>query len=265
MASASSRGKAMLVVFHRRGADCAFTTADVSAPQISPSKRSRSAAPFAAPSPSSHARAAVAAAPNPAMPVTFSVPARRSRSCGPPASTDSRGVPRRIASAPTPFGPCNLCAEQVSRSVPHAAKSVGTRPTHWVASVCSSTLAARHMRAMSAMGCSTPVSLLAAITLTRATSALRSDNTRVSASIDTRPFVSLGSHTTSASPSSCRRLHRSRTAECSRRLVTSTRRRVPASAPRMARSADSVPPLVNTSSRSVQPSSCATSLRASST
>ena len=255
----------MLLVFQRRGADRAFTTAEVSAWQTRPSNRSRSAAPFAAPLPAIHARAAAAAAPNPAMPVTFSVPARRSRSCGPPASTESSGVPRRIASAPTPFGPCNLCAEQVSRSVPHDAKSVGTRPTHWVASVCSSTLAARHMRAMSAMGCSTPVSLLAAIRLTSAMSLPRSDSTRASASIDTSPCVSLGSHTTSATPSSCRRLHRSRTAECSRRLVTNTRRRVPASAPRMARSADSVPPLVNTSSRSVQPSSCATSLRASST
>ena len=51
---------------------------------------------------------------------TFSVPARRLRSCLPPVIVDSRRVPRRIHSAPTPFGPYSLCPERLSRSTSSA-------------------------------------------------------------------------------------------------------------------------------------------------
>ena len=53
---------------------------------------------------------------NPTMPATFSVPARRCRSCEPPESCASSGVPCRTNSAPTPFGPFSLCADRLSRS-----------------------------------------------------------------------------------------------------------------------------------------------------
>ncbi len=54
--------------------------------------------------------ASSAALPRPTMPATFSVPARCRRSWLPPTISGSIGVPRRTYIAPTPFGPCILCA-----------------------------------------------------------------------------------------------------------------------------------------------------------
>ena len=45
------------------------------------------------------------ALPNPTMPATFSVPARRRRSCSPPCCTDTILVPRRMKRPATPLGP----------------------------------------------------------------------------------------------------------------------------------------------------------------
>ena len=58
----------------------------------------------------------VMAVASPTAPATFSVPARRSNSWPPPASWAASGVPFRIRSTPTPFGPWILCAETVRRS-----------------------------------------------------------------------------------------------------------------------------------------------------
>ncbi len=59
------------------------------------------------------------------MAATFSVPARRFRSCLPPVRIAVTRVPRLIQSAPAPFGPLNLCAESDSRSAPSARTSTG--------------------------------------------------------------------------------------------------------------------------------------------
>ena len=61
-------------------------------------------------------------------PATFSVPARRLRSCLPPVIVGCIRVPRLIHSAPAPFGPLNLCAESDSRSTPSARTSTGILP-----------------------------------------------------------------------------------------------------------------------------------------
>ena len=55
---------------------------------------------------------------SPTIAGTFSVPERRSRSCPPPMSIGSNGVPRRRYSAPTPFGPCSLWPLRLSISTP---------------------------------------------------------------------------------------------------------------------------------------------------
>ena len=68
------------------------------------SRRSRSAASRAASS-AILPRASRAATPRPTMPATFSVPARRLRSCLPPVISGAAAAPRRIQSAPTPLGP----------------------------------------------------------------------------------------------------------------------------------------------------------------
>ena len=68
------------------------------------SRRSRNRAMRAETSASS-AAANRHATPNPTMPATFSVPARRPRSCGPPAISGPSSTPRRTKRAPTPLGP----------------------------------------------------------------------------------------------------------------------------------------------------------------
>ncbi len=79
--------------------------------------------------------ASAAAAPTPAMPGTFSVPARRPRSCPPPRTTGDNATPSRMYSAPTPLGPPNLCAATVSRSTPSRSTVNGILPTVCAASV----------------------------------------------------------------------------------------------------------------------------------
>ena len=80
------------------------------------------------------------------------------------------------------------------------------------------------------------------------------------------PAVSHSSHTTSTRERFASASHASRTALCSVRMVTTTRRSGSiASVPAIAKPAPSVPPLVKTISRSDAPTNCATDSRASST
>ena len=67
-------------------------------------------------------------------PATFSVPARRCRSCEPPWSCGSMCVPRRTKSAPTPCGPPSLWAERLTRSACQASTSIGACAANWTAS-----------------------------------------------------------------------------------------------------------------------------------
>ena len=95
--------------------------------------------------------ASAAATPKPTTPGRFSVPPRRPRSWLPSMSGGSSN-PLRTTSAPTPFGPCSLCAEQDSRSTPHSPKLTGTRPTAWVASTSIGTPRAAASAAASRTG-----------------------------------------------------------------------------------------------------------------
>ena len=116
--SASRPSKLMFDVFGTRRAAVAVHAACPARPTRMPaSSRSRSGA---APSPvlASCSRASRAATPSPPSEGTFSVPARRFRSCRPPVMSGVSRRPRRIHRAPTPFGPPNLWPESDSRSTP---------------------------------------------------------------------------------------------------------------------------------------------------
>ena len=90
------------------------------------SRRGRGRSARAAPRPRPSRSTAAHAAPNPTHAGTFSMPARRARSCAPPTSNGSRRRPRRTSSAPAPFGPPSLCAVTEQRSASSARKSTGT-------------------------------------------------------------------------------------------------------------------------------------------
>ena len=126
------------------------------------------------------------------MPGRFSVPPRRWRSCL-PLNSAGQARPLRTISAPTPLGPCSLCAETDHRSAPLASKRAAVLPTSWVASTCSRLPAAWASAASSAVGISTPVSLLAPITLTSATSSRISAR---AASRSSAPWASTGIRST---------------------------------------------------------------------
>ncbi len=257
----------MFVVFHRRRAAPPFTTASGTASSTARSKRSRIPAPRASPAGSaSHAAAASAATPAPTIPATFSVPPRRSRSCGPPITCGSTRTPARTQRIPTPFGPWNLCADAVTRSTGRFARSVGMRPTHCVASQWKRTPRARQRSPTECTGCRTPVSLFAPITLTSATSPAWASSAASSASRSTTPSAPAGTHATRARPRASRDSQASRTALCSVRIVTTVRGPASASSvPPIASEALSVPPPVKTTSRGCAPRSLATDSRASST
>ena len=206
----------------------------------------------------------------PTMPPGFSVPARRARSCPPPVCWARNGVPRRRKSAPTPFGPRNLCAEIESRSTPSAPTSSGSWPGACTASVCSGTsrpisaARSRSAAATAATGCTVPTSLLASITLT---STVRSSTAAATAAGSTRPSPSTPTRTMSK-PKRSRNSSVCSTAWCSTAVET-MRSPTPASCcakatPFRARLIDSVPPLVKTTSPGRQPSTAATRSRASS-
>ena len=73
------------------------------------------------------------------MPATSRVPERTSRSWPPPCSSGVHATSRPSSSAPTPAGPPSLCPVTVSAATPLAAKSTGTWPTAWIASVWNGT------------------------------------------------------------------------------------------------------------------------------
>src|SRR5581483_5226760 len=85
-----------------RGAPAPFTSTSGIAETIAASSRSRIAATRGAVSARS-ASASASAVAKPAMPGTFSVPARKPCSCPPPTISGSSGVPLRTYKAPTPF------------------------------------------------------------------------------------------------------------------------------------------------------------------
>mmetsp|Transcript_161373 Transcript_161373/g.391873 ORF Transcript_161373/g.391873 Transcript_161373/m.391873 type:complete len:232 (+) Transcript_161373:321-1016(+) len=129
-----------------------------------------------------------AAAPRPTQSGCGSVPERSPRSCPPPdicGVTRTRGR-RRTYSAPTPFGPYSLCAETDSRSMFIALTSMGSLPTICAASQWKKTLLARHSAPISAMGCTTPISLLTPMTETSAVSGVMAAS---SSSMSTRPLL----------------------------------------------------------------------------
>mmetsp|Transcript_18145 Transcript_18145/g.28203 ORF Transcript_18145/g.28203 Transcript_18145/m.28203 type:complete len:867 (-) Transcript_18145:2198-4798(-) len=96
--------------------------------------------------------AAAAAAPKPAIPITFSVPERRPISCPPPLICATTSRPCLITNAPTPLGPPSLCAETRPISQPSQSKPNGTFPK-----ACVRSLSARPCGG----DCITPVSELA--------------------------------------------------------------------------------------------------------
>ena len=135
----------------------------VLSPAMSLSRRALTYAAFF----SRFAHASESAAAMATMPPIFSVPARLPRSCAPPSITFTRGMPRRAYSAPTPFGPWNLCAEMESISMFSAFTSMATWPAACTASVWKMTPFSRQTAPISAMGWIVPISLLAYMTVTR--------------------------------------------------------------------------------------------------
>src|SRR5262245_6058422 len=151
--SAFMPGTANRVVFGSRSTPAPKMTTSGVAACSAVSRRSRSAA-VCALSAAREARAAVAAAPKPAMPATFSVPARTPRSCPPPLMKGSgNGTSAlRLISAPTPLGAPILCPEMVRSSAPSALISHAIRPAPWTASTCSRPPASCVRRAASETG-----------------------------------------------------------------------------------------------------------------
>ena len=99
------------------------TARSAPAASASESARSRRASRSSSPPP-----IAAHAAPKPTIAGTFSMPARRARSCAPPTTNGGMRSPRRMSKAPAPFGPPNVCAVTEHRSAPSAPKSTGTWP-----------------------------------------------------------------------------------------------------------------------------------------
>ena len=140
---------------------------------------------------------------------------------------------------------------------------MGTKPAACAASVCIGTPRERATRARSAIGCTTPISLLASIT---DTSTVSGASTASSEAGVTRPSARTGRYDT-RSPCRSSLAQGSRTARCSVSTVTTWfPRSLDASAtPFRARLFDSVAPLVKTSSRAGAPISLATDARAAAT
>ena len=263
--SPSTYGNDTLARCGRRASGSPLRTASGSAFSSRASSRSRSALSFGT-SVAISSRQMRAASPMPTMPVTLSVPERMPRSWPPPsiwAVRRTRGFLRRTYRQPTPLGPYILCAEIDIRSTCCASTSSGILPGHCVASVWNSVPFCLHSAPISAIGCSVPTSLLAAISDTRI---VRSVIAAASWAMSTWPLPSTGSHVTSK-PCASRFFIGSSTALCS---VTAVIRWLPFSryiwaTPLIARLLASVEPLVQRISLGCAPISCATWLRASST
>src|SRR6266545_4235136 len=136
--------------------------------------------------------------------------------------------------------------------MPMPCRSTGTLPAACTASQCTSAPALRAMRTTSAMGCSTPVSLLANITDTSAGSS-DAASLRSSAARSSTPSPSTGTMSASGT-ARC-------TLSCSMDEISTRRRPLPASAMLLA----SVPPEVKITSAGNVPTRAATWRRALST
>src|SRR5436190_3919202 len=202
--------------------------------------------------------ASVRAAASPAMPATFSVPARRSNSWPPPTDCAASGVPLRTQRPPTPFGPWSLWAENVRRST--SRRSTGTLPTACAASVWRTTERATFR--IAAIGCSDPTSLF---TVMMETSTVFGVSAAATDPGSTRPSPFTGTRVT-RQPWRSRRATVSSTLGCSIVDVTrwSPRDRSASAAPAMASAFDSVAPDVKTISLGSPPRRAATRSRASS-
>jgi hypothetical protein len=164
------------------------------------------------------------AAAKPAMAGRFSVPPRRWRSCRPASSAAASG-PCGSAARPRPWGR-RTCAPTPTSGRPRwLAKSSRDLPASCVASTCSQAPQACASVASSASGMHTPVSLLAPITLTSATSSRSSARACCRSS---RPCASTPMRSTGVPSSASRRASASRPG-CS--TADSTSRRPPLAAP----------------------------------
>jgi len=155
-----------------------------------------------------------------------------------------------------------LCPDSDSRSTGTCDRSIGSLPTACTASVCSATPLDLTMRAISAMGKITPVSLLAHITLTMAVSGVIA----AASSSDQRPLA-VHAELRQAEALLLQMVTHATDAGCSTRVVMMWRL-WPASAstaPRIAQLSLSEPPLVNTISAGDAPIRAATCARARST
>ena len=136
---------------------------------------------------------------------------------------------------------------------PLAARPTGSCPAAWTASLWNGTPNSRATAASSATGWTVPTSLLAHMTLARATLAGSCSIAARRSPGSVRPAGETGSQVTSAPSWLASQSTLSSTAWCSVR-GTSTRRRAGSAArrdqnsPLMARLSASVPPLVNTTS-----------------
>src|SRR5438093_289196 len=252
-------GKVRFSVFGSRGGAAGPLSCTPGTRARSPDQRRSTSRAQRAPATARSRPASRAASPKPTMPATFSVPARRLRSCGPPVIWGRRPTSRRTQSAPTPAGPPSLWAESESRSTPSARTSIGIRPAACAASVWRSTPLPRSPPAIAATGATEPTSPFASPTLA---SAVPGAHAATTSSAATRPSPSTGT-TVSRTPSAASARAVSSTEACSIAVVTR-----PAGArttPRNARLFASVAPLVNTISAGPAPMSAATSARAAST
>ena len=176
-----------------------------------------------------------------------------------PAAARARGRRRRTAARAAPSA--GACARRARRRpagrgscAPRStagrcssrSTSSGMRPKACAASVWNRMPRARVRRPIAASGCSTPISLLAAITLTRIVFGPRAAS---SAARSIRPSAPTGS-TVTRQPRASRWRHVSSTARCSVATVTmwSPRSLALAATPLMARLSASVAPLVKTMS-----------------
>ena len=116
------------------------------------------------------AQAISMARPSPMIEATFSVPARRPRSCSPPSIRLGSTTPFLRYMAPTPLGAWSLWPERESMSICWAATSMGTLPTAWTASVWNQTPRSRQIAPISGIGWMVPISLLAYMIETMAVS-----------------------------------------------------------------------------------------------
>ncbi len=192
--------------------------------------------------------ASAAATPRPAIAGTFSVPARRLRSCFPPVRIALTRVPRLIQSAPAPFGPLNLCAESDNRSAPSARTSTGdlAPPTGRRRYGTARPARARSARARQSAGSCRSHCWRAS---PRRAPSCPSAPPRAPRAT-TMPVVSTGRRVV-VHPRRASALNVVRTASCSIALAIRCRRPDDSSAsatPRRAKLSDSVPPLVKTTS-----------------